>query len=120
MGVDENSPQIQQKINELMEQSKPSTITLDANIYVEKILTKIGEIAKERIANGVPEHEAENRWIIDGYPNTKEDWNAMSELGLSPDDLIIIRDGTDKNENIIEKKKKKNFQKKKKKKKKKK
>ena len=34
---------------------------------------------------------------------TKDDWTAMSEAELVPNDLLIIRDQSDKFENLIEK-----------------
>ena len=42
-------------------------------------------------------------WIIDGFPNTKDDWSAMAEGDLMPYDLIVVKDLTEKFEHIIEK-----------------
>ena len=36
-------------------------------------------------------NSSKGRWIIDGFPNTKDDWNAMTEAELFPDDLIRVQ-----------------------------
>ena len=97
--LDENDPRVQQKVNEQME-TKTDQVALPAAVYVQKIKEKIDSIAQARIAAG--EKVSQGRWIIDGFPNTKDDWNAMSDVELFPDDLIIIRDQTDKFEHLIE------------------
>ena len=87
--VTENDSRVQQKFNEQME-LKQEPISLPPSIYIQKIKERIDEIAKERTERG--EKITQGRWIVDGFPNTKDDWNAMTELELIPDDLIVIRD----------------------------
>ena len=81
-------------------EAKNDVVALPPAVYVQKIKEKIDEITQKRIQNG--EAVSLGRWVIDGFPNTKEDWNAMADVELFPDDLVIIRDQTDKYEHIIE------------------
>ena len=97
--VDADDPRVQEKVNEQME-AKKDAVTLPSTVYVQKIEEKIEEIVQKRIDSGAK--VSQGRWIIDGFPNTKDDWNAMTDLELFPDDLIIIRDQTERYEHIIE------------------
>ena len=71
------------------------------SVFVDKIKLRIEEIEEKRRSNGdaVPI----GHWIIDGFPNTKDDWSAMAEGDLMPYDLIVVKDLTEKFEHIIEK-----------------
>merc|ERR1711990_274577 len=59
----------------------------------------MGEEQRRSDGNSVPI----GHWIIDGFPNTKDDWSAMAEGELMPYDLIVVKDMTEKFEHIIEK-----------------
>ena len=71
------------------------------SVFVEKIKLKIQEIEEKRRSNG--DSVPIGHWIIDGFPNTKDDWTAMAEADLMPYDLIVVKDQTEKFEHIIEK-----------------
>ena len=71
------------------------------SVFVKKIKLKIEEIEENRRSKG--DSVPIGHWIIDGFPNTKDDWTAMAEGDLMPYDLIVVRDQTEKFEHIIEK-----------------
>ena len=103
-GADANHP----RVIELVEQKlKGATwadekVSLPPTVVVEKIKEEIERIERTRAENGEePPHAG--RWIIDGFPATKDDWAALAEAELIPNDMIVVRDQTDKFENLIEK-----------------
>lgn len=40
-------------------------------------------------------------WILDGFPQTKEQFTAMVNRGIVPDDVIVFRDDTDTKEVLV-------------------
>ena len=75
---------------------------LSPAVIVEGLKKHIDELETGRAERGEEGPHA-GRWIIDGFPATKDDWTAMAEAELVPNDLLVVRDQTDKFEHLIEK-----------------
>ena len=76
--------------------------TLSPAVIVEGLKKHIEKLETSRAKSGEPGPHA-GKWIIDGFPATKDDWTAMAEAELMPNDLLVVRDPTDKFEHLIEK-----------------
>ena len=103
-GADANDPRVIELVEQKLKGATAADekVTLPPAVVVEKIKEEIERIERTRAENGEePPHAG--RWIIDGFPATKDDWSALAEAELIPNDMIVVRDQTDKFENLIEK-----------------
>jgi adenylate/nucleoside-diphosphate kinase len=99
--VEETDPRVQEIINNQMEEAvQAEGPPLPPAVYVSKIKQHVADLCESR--KNASESLCNGRWIIDGFPNTKADWNAMSEEGFMPNDLIVIRSQSDGYEDLME------------------
>ena len=103
-GADANDPRVIELVEQKLKGAtvEDEKVNLPPAVVVEKLKEEIERIERTRAENGEePPHAG--RWIIDGFPATKDDWAALAEAELIPNDMIVVRDQTDKFENLIEK-----------------
>lgn len=87
--VDENHPDVIAIVNAAVREAEATVINLSAEVQVEVLDLAIKEWEKE-IRMKKPEGALHGSWILDNFPNTREQWNACVEKNLLPDDVIVL------------------------------
>lgn len=90
--IDENHPMVL----ELMDKS--TTVTEEPIISADEYVDCL-EQALLKMYEGTEKGPSAGGWILDNFPNTREQFNMMVDRGIVPDDVFVFRD--DSNNEIL-------------------
>ncbi|XP_059153856.1 adenylate kinase 9-like isoform X2 [Physella acuta] len=89
--VDENHPDVVSIVNLAVADASTVTITLTSELIAEVLENAIKEWEQEMRSRNV-DGPLYGSWVLDAYPTNREQWNAMVERNLIPDELIVLGD----------------------------
>ncbi|KAH9524991.1 Adenylate kinase 9, partial [Bulinus truncatus] len=89
--VDENHPDVLGMVSLAVADAETIDITLTPEVLAEVLENSIKEWEKDMRRNKL-DGPYYGSWILDNFPNNKEQWNACVERNLLPDDIIVLGD----------------------------
>ena len=92
--VHDDHPDIEVAVQRALEEAEKSPITLPVDIYIDALKKELERIQKERQKLDATAL-SEGGWILDNFPNTTDQLNAMTEHHLLPDSIITLDDVSD-------------------------
>ncbi|XP_077973287.1 adenylate kinase 9-like [Styela clava] len=95
--VTEEHPEVLKIVSEAVSKAEEEEIKLPADIFVAVLKETIDRIIAERL-EADPDAAKDGGWILDNFPTSKEQWGAMAEASLLPDEVICLTDKSPNNE----------------------
>ncbi len=92
--VHDDHPEIEIAVQKALEDAEKYPITLPVNVYIDALKKELERIQKERQKIDATSLN-EGGWILDNFPNTTDQLNAMTEHQLVPDTIICLEDASD-------------------------
>ena len=97
--VADDDPEVMALVDQVMAEFQKREITLPANAWVEHCKEAIKEAEKKNCEK--LGFQASGGWILDGFPFNKDQWQEMGSNELFPDQVIYLKDGSDKYVTIV-------------------
>ncbi|KAI8508323.1 adenylate kinase [Branchiostoma belcheri] len=92
--VDANHPEVLKMVEDAVKEAEKQTITIPPDVYVEVMEEKIKEV-ENNLRTKNPEGPFFGGWILDNFPNNRDQWAAMVDKNICPDDVICLRDSSE-------------------------
>ncbi|XP_033125059.1 adenylate kinase 9-like isoform X4 [Anneissia japonica] len=89
--VNESHPEVQAAIEAAIVEAESQVYSLAPEQYVDAIEEAINEVHKElkrKDQNG----PGAGGWVLDNFPQTRDQWNVLIDRGLAPDEVIMLKD----------------------------
>ena len=93
--VDSQHDDILVAVQKAAAEAEKQAVTLSPSVYIWVLEQELERLRKERVKRGDPMAGNAGGWILDSFPNTIEQLNAMMESNLLPDTFFFLQDNSD-------------------------
>ncbi|XP_078492449.1 adenylate kinase 9 [Ciona intestinalis] len=97
--VTQDHEEVKLLVQQAVEKAEKHVINLPAEEYVSVLKDAVEQMIKTRLDED-PDAAKNGGWVLDNFPENKEQWAAMVEAELLPDEVVFLVDKTPNNEVI--------------------
>ncbi|ESO88925.1 hypothetical protein LOTGIDRAFT_62291, partial [Lottia gigantea] len=92
--VDATHPEVVAIVEAAVKEAEKQDVLLQPEIYIEAMEAAIKDAERE-LKKKNPEGAINGGWILDNFPNTRDQWAVCIEKNILPDDVIILKDNSE-------------------------
>ncbi|XP_050391523.2 adenylate kinase 9 [Patella vulgata] len=99
--VDATHPEVIAIVDAAVREAEKQEVQLPADVYIEVMEAAIKDAERE-LQKKKPNGPMSGGWILDNFPNTRDQWAVCIEKNITPDDVIILKDNSDNGSCLME------------------
>ncbi|XP_072178424.1 adenylate kinase 9-like isoform X1 [Diadema setosum] len=92
--VDENHPEVKEMVEAALKEAEKLSYPVGSDQYVDCVEEAVLEVHRE-LRKKDPTGPSAGGWIIDNFPQSRDHWTVLLDRGLSPDEVICLKDASD-------------------------